>query len=125
MAPPMPESCETLLEKAQICLSAFRYDEARAFLDLALKRSPDDVNALEILAVTLMETGSIEEATDTLRKCVEIEPESGFSKFMSLGQLLQGKDAIKIYNKGIAILLIEKQRMDLGQVILQRTVISR
>ena len=42
-------------------------------------------------------------------KCVEISPEIGHAKYMYLGQLSQGADAIHYFNKGISIMTKEME----------------
>lgn len=49
---------------------------------------------------------------------MEICPDSGFSKYMTLGQLLEGATAIQCYQKGIELMVKEKQEREAQEVII-------
>ncbi len=51
-----------------------------------------------------MENGDTKEAEAVLKKLVELAPDEGHEKYLYLGQLLQGEEAIAAYHKGIQIL---------------------
>jgi len=55
-----------------------------------------------------LQIGEIDKAKELLLKSIEIAPASGASKYMNLGQITEGVEAIKCYQRGIEILNDEK-----------------
>jgi len=102
-------SIDRLLDKAEELIDEFNFDLAQKFCQRALETDPDNVRALEISASLLMETGQTESAKHCLGRAVEVAPGSGFSKYMTLGQLLQGAEAVACYQAGIDLMLKEKE----------------
>jgi len=69
--------------------------------------------ALELTSSVALECGDVEAAKQCLGRAVEVQPDEGHEKFMSLAQLFQGKDALNLYDKGIQILA---QALDTAKV---------
>lgn len=55
--------------------------------------------------------------SECFETAVKLSPEEGFSKYMNLGQLLEGQEAVTAYNKGIQ-LMMANQCTDQAQVCL-------
>ena len=55
--------------------------------------------------------------SECFETAVKLSPEEGFSKYMNLGQLLEGQEAVAAYNKGIQ-LMMANQCADQAQVCL-------
>ena len=55
--------------------------------------------------------------SECFETAVKLSPEEGFSKYMNLGQLLEGQEAVAAYNKGIQLMLAN-QCADQAQVYL-------
>lgn len=53
--------------------------------------------------------------SECFETAVKLSPEEGFSKYMNLGQLLEGQEAVAAYNKGIQ-LMMANQCADQAQV---------
>lgn len=51
---------------------------------------------------------------------MRISPDQGYSKFMNLGQLLEGQEAVAAFNKGIQLMIASKDN-DTAQVGLVHT----
>lgn len=49
-------------------------------------------------------------------RAVEVCPESGFSKYMYLGQIFQGAQAVDCFQKGIELMLKEKGEKETQEV---------
>lgn len=43
-----------------------------------------------------------------LKHAIEVEPEKGYTKYMSLGQLLNGEEAAECFKKGIQLMIAQK-----------------
>ena len=52
---------------------------------------------------------------------VKISPEEGFSKYMNLGQLLEGQGAVAAFNKGIQLMIASRDD-ETSQVCLHHVV---
>jgi hypothetical protein len=44
-----------------------------------------------------------------LKHAIDIEPNNGFSKYMTLGEVLEGEQAVECLKKGIEIMINEKE----------------
>ncbi|BFY97480.1 hypothetical protein BsWGS_00520 [Bradybaena similaris] len=109
-------SVDKLLDKAQQLIDEFSFELAQKFCERALEQEPDNVRALETSASLLLELGNTESAKHCLGRAVEICPDSGFSKYMTLGQLLEGATAVQCYQKGIDLMVKEKQEREAQEV---------
>lgn len=107
-------SVEELLSRAQDEIDAFHYKQAQLYCQEALKRDPDNLKALEISANLCLETGNLDGAKHCLGRAITLAPENGFIKYLSLGQLLEGKDSLQSYLKGIELIKqeINKSKKD-------------
>ncbi|RKP24685.1 hypothetical protein SYNPS1DRAFT_23254 [Syncephalis pseudoplumigaleata] len=81
------EECETELA-FQCCQHA---------LDLA----PDNVEVVDASAVVATELGLLDEAHELWLRSVELEPNKGHEKYLCLGQLSVGPDALQYYEKAV------------------------
>ena len=43
--------------------------------------------------------------SECFETAVKLSPDEGFSKYMNLGQLLEGQEAVAAYNKGIQLMM--------------------
>ncbi|XP_005096442.1 probable assembly chaperone of rpl4 [Aplysia californica] len=109
-------SIDRLLDKAEQLIDEFNYELAQKFCQRALETEPDNVRALETSASLLLELGNAESAKHCLGRAVEVCPESGFSKYMTLGQLMEGATAVQCYQKGIELMIKEKESKEAEEV---------
>ncbi|XP_076460484.1 uncharacterized protein LOC143293479 [Babylonia areolata] len=107
-APPS-YSIDVLLDKAEKCIDEFNYELAQKFCQRALEQDADNVRALETSGTLLLELGNVEAAKQCLGRAVEVCPDEGFSKYMTLGQLFDGAQAVQCFQKGIELMLKEKE----------------
>ncbi|BDA44049.1 probable assembly chaperone of rpl4 [Coccomyxa sp. Obi] len=91
-------------EAAQVALHSDKFKEAVRHFRRASDLDPQNVEYLDALGSVLAEVGEQGEAITVLRKAVELEPERGFSKYMYLGQLLEGEEALAALQKGVLML---------------------
>ncbi|XP_028399911.1 probable assembly chaperone of rpl4 [Dendronephthya gigantea] len=102
-------SVDDLLEKVEEYIESFNFELAEKFCDRALEMSPDNLQALNMAASVYLEIGKNDEAVNCLQHAIEIEPEKGFSKYMTLGELLEGEEAVKCLKKGVELMIAEKE----------------
>ncbi|KAL8563966.1 hypothetical protein ACOMHN_025297 [Nucella lapillus] len=116
-APPPPAySIDVLLDKAEKCIDEFSYELAQKFCQRALEQDADNVRALETSGILLLEMGNVESARQCLGRAVEVCPDEGFSKYMMLGQLFDGAQAVHHFQKGIELMLKGKEQREAQEV---------
>ncbi|CAG6015533.1 unnamed protein product [Menidia menidia] len=93
-------SVEQLLEKTEECIDSFDFDMARLFCKRALDVDSNNLQALEMLGHIYSELG-------------DLSPDVGHSKYMYLGQIHTGQEAVDYYTKGIQILLSALEKQDI------------
>ncbi|XP_065896570.1 uncharacterized protein [Dysidea avara] len=98
-------SVEELLDLVADCVENFEYELALQYCEAALVVAPSNINVLETTGGLLLDFGDIERATQCFLTAVEASPEDGHHKYLCLGQLSQGQDAVKYMLKGIDILI--------------------
>merc|ERR1719322_1053284 len=103
-------SLEQILSKCRDFLDCYDYDLAQKFVHRALEMDPDCVRALEYAATLLIEAGDIENARHCLGRAVTVEPETGHRKYFSLAQIMSGKEALQLYQKGIETMTQTQQK---------------
>ncbi|EDV26673.1 uncharacterized protein TRIADDRAFT_54918 [Trichoplax adhaerens] len=107
-------SVEDLLERATQCLEQFQFELACKFCERALESQPQSLQALETYAPILLELGDVEKAHDCFQQLIKLSPDTGHEKYMYLGQMCGGADAVGYFKKGIDILKVELQQSSSG-----------
>ncbi|XP_042878957.1 probable assembly chaperone of rpl4 [Penaeus japonicus] len=97
-------SLTELLARAQEHIDCFQYENAQKYCQEALKREPDYVPALETSASLCLETGNLDGAKHCLGRAITVQPDEGYSKYLSMAQLMEGNESLECYQKGIEIL---------------------
>ncbi|XP_064455312.1 uncharacterized protein LOC135366521 [Ornithodoros turicata] len=109
--PPGMEDSDTgvdeLLNLADSSMNELQFEAAKEFCERVLQLEPDNIKALETLSTILLEIGDPTSAMEVLQKMISLQPDTGFRKYLSMAQLSGGKDALRCYSKGAAI--IEQQ----------------
>lgn len=59
-----------------------------------------------------------------LLKSAKLAPEENHAKYMQLGQLAEGKEAIEYYKRGIQVLISEHQSLQKHKVLNSKTFSS-
>lgn len=98
-------SIADLLKQVDECLDNFNFDLAVKFCEKAREIEPDNVEVLEVAGAVYLETGETDKAKTCFETAVKLSPDEGFSKYMNLGQLLEGQEAVAAYNKGIQLMM--------------------
>jgi tetratricopeptide (TPR) repeat protein len=102
-------SAAQLLEQAEKEMDIFAFDKAEALLRRVLEVDQNNTRAMDLLAEILIEEGNIDPAKDLLQKSIQLAPEVDFSKYMNLGQILSGDEAISCYKRGVEVMLVHKR----------------
>jgi len=97
-------SFEKILEKAVTFAESFDFELASKFYHRCYDLQPKNVKLIEGYASVLMELGKVGKCKELLQAALELEPESGYQKFLSLAQLTNGLEAVALYNRGIEIM---------------------
>lgn len=97
-----------LLKQVDECLDNFNFELAIKFCERALDMEPENVEVLEMAGAVFLETGDVDKAKSCFENAVRISPDEGFSKYMNLGQLLDGQEAVIAFNKGIQLMIASR-----------------
>ncbi|CAN7996326.1 unnamed protein product [Ixodes hexagonus] len=97
-------SVQELLSMVEGAMNELQFDQARQFGERALRLEPDNLKTLDVLSGLLLEMGDATGASQLLQRMIELEPNDGFRKYLSLGQLCDGKESLRHYAKGVEIL---------------------
>ncbi|XP_066959729.1 uncharacterized protein [Macrobrachium rosenbergii] len=100
-------SISELLTHAQEQIDSYKFEKAQRYCQEALKRDPDNVVALETSASLCLEVGNFDGAKHCLGRAITLQPEEGYSKYLSMAQLLQGKESLQCYLKGIELMQLK------------------
>ncbi|KAG7474178.1 putative assembly chaperone of rpl4 [Solea senegalensis] len=118
---------QQLLEKTEECMDGFDFDMAGLFCQRALDVEPTNLQALDMLGHICSEQGDTTKAKGIsfLVKVLhslsvhgmELSPDVGHSKYMYLGQIHTGQEAVDYYTRGIQVLLsaLDKQAQTTAQ----------
>ncbi|CAJ1062140.1 probable assembly chaperone of rpl4 isoform X2 [Xyrichtys novacula] len=115
-----------LLEKTEEYMDSFDFEMAGLFCQRALDVEPNNLQALDMLGHIHSELGDTQKAKgisfkllslQVFLRAVELSPDVGHNKYMYLGQLHSGQEAVDYYNRGIQVLLsvLEKQEHTTAQ----------
>ncbi|XP_029833164.2 probable assembly chaperone of rpl4 [Ixodes scapularis] len=97
-------SVEELLSMVESAMDELQFDQARQLGERALRLEPDNLKTLDVLSGLLLEMGDVAGASQLLQRMIELEPDDGFRKYLSMGQLCDGKESLRHYSKGVEIL---------------------
>jgi len=93
-----------LLTKVDELVENFNYDLALQFCEKALVLEPQNTSVLETMGNIYAELGNAESAKQHYMKAVAMEPKQGHVKYLYLGQLSEGTEALKFYNEAINLM---------------------
>uniref|UniRef100_A0A4W3HPD0 Si:dkey-12j5.1 n=1 Tax=Callorhinchus milii TaxID=7868 RepID=A0A4W3HPD0_CALMI len=104
-------SVQQLLEKAEDCMDNFNFELAQMFCQRALDLEPDNITVLEMMGNIFAELGNSEKAKEiSFYRSVELRPEEGHAKYMYLGQIHGGEEAVQYFRKGTELMIREYQK---------------
>ena len=95
---------DDLMARVEQYLENFEHDMALMFCQKALDMEPNNVKIHECYGNVYAETGDIDNAMKYFNEAVRLEPNTGHVKYLYLGQITEGREAVQHYEKGIAIM---------------------
>jgi len=93
-----------LLDKVEEYVENFNYDIALQFAEKAHTLEPSNTKVLEIMGNIYAEIGKADSAKQYFMKAVNLQPKVGHVKYLYLGQLSEGAQAIEFYNEALNIM---------------------
>uniref|UniRef100_H2LWL3 Si:dkey-12j5.1 n=1 Tax=Oryzias latipes TaxID=8090 RepID=H2LWL3_ORYLA len=114
-------SVEQLLEKTEEYMDSFDFEMAGLFCQRALDVDPNNLQALDMQGHICSELGDTQKAKGIsyhflfFLRAVELSPDEGHSKYMYLGQIHTGLEAVGYYTKGIQVLLSTLEKQETAQ----------
>ncbi|VDN98447.1 unnamed protein product [Rodentolepis nana] len=103
-----------VLKKADACYEKLNSSKALKLYEMIIEKlfklpSTDENNsvmldALQSSANILVQFERTDEAISHFKRAIEICPDNGYEKYMSLAQLLAGEEAVNLYRRGIGII---------------------
>jgi len=105
-----------LLRMAEDSLDEFPPDDAAAemFLRKALSCDADSLEVLDRLGELLCSSGKPDEALPLFEKACRLSPDSGSLKYLYMGQIRTGNEALECFVKGLALLEKEEREAAAG-----------
>lgn len=100
-----------MVERAAGLVEALAVDEATSLYRQVLQKQPRCLAALNGLADCLMSLGDQSGAVDVLRKSVQLQPEGDAERYLNLGQLVEGAEALQWLEVGVRILRAERETL--------------
>ncbi|XP_031564050.1 probable assembly chaperone of rpl4 [Actinia tenebrosa] len=98
-------SVEDLLQKIEECMETFNYQLAQKFCERGLELDANHLLLLETAGAVFLETGEAEKAKKCFQHAIELCPDEGHAKYMYIGQILQGQEAVEAFTKGIELMI--------------------
>lgn len=83
---------------------------AARFYDRALQLEPNNTAIMDDYADVLLGVGNVAKASQLLRQSIALAPESGPSKYLNMGQVLEGVEAVRCFERGAALLEAQRAR---------------
>ncbi|GAA6078043.1 probable assembly chaperone of rpl4, partial [Tachysurus ichikawai] len=107
-------SVDQLLEKTEECMDNFDFPMAKMFCQRALDIEPTNLTVLDMLGNICAELGDMDKAKQISFSLRWKRPEEGHSKYMYLGQIHTGAEAVQYFSKGIEVMLkaMDKQAQE-------------
>ncbi len=107
-AVPSDEMIASLLNTAQAHVDTLDMEAAISVYRQILASMPHCLAAVDGLADACMQAGDREQAVSALRRSIELQPDGAADRFMNLGQLSEGADALTWLERGVAILRTQR-----------------
>ncbi|GAM18821.1 hypothetical protein SAMD00019534_019960 [Acytostelium subglobosum LB1] len=107
-------SLEELIEEGEKYAQEYKLDMAVKSFKEALSIDTNNTLLMDTIGELMLELGELKQAKQYFTKSIETNPNDSSSKYMNLGQLLGGADAIRCYTKGIEIMETELKELIAG-----------
>lgn len=107
-------SREELLIAAANEHEMMNFPEAIALYKSVIEQTPNDVAVIDALGELLLEVGDIDNASHLFKRSIQLSPEANPGKYMYLGQICEGQEAVELFQRGIEIMEREYEAMLAG-----------
>eukprot|EP01087_Luapelamoeba_hula_P010208 TRINITY_DN2697_c0_g2_i1.p1 TRINITY_DN2697_c0_g2~~TRINITY_DN2697_c0_g2_i1.p1 ORF type:complete len:384 (-),score=94.53 TRINITY_DN2697_c0_g2_i1:42-1193(-) len=101
-------SVDDLLNKADDMFQRCEYTICGKLYESVIQVDNTNLRATDGIANLLMEIGEVDAAREAFVRSVRLAPDSGPHKYLNLGQLLKGLEAIACYKKAVVMLSAER-----------------
>ncbi|ORX58068.1 TPR-like protein [Hesseltinella vesiculosa] len=101
---------DDLVPHIQENIDAMEYPLAYAFCEKALALAPTNAKVLEWTGQVEIELEKFAEAREHMLQAIQIEPDHGHAKYMYLGQLSVEKEAIAAFQKGVDLMVQDREQ---------------
>jgi len=105
-------SVETLLEEAVTCADRLELDEARQHYQRVLGLEPNNVAALDGFGEMCLQLGDVNSARQVFERSVKLSPAGNAGRYMYLGQIGKGGDALRWFECGVHWLRAERDAVE-------------
>jgi len=109
-------SVEEMISKAEELMEVLQFEQALSLIQKALEKEPSNTKIMDTYALFLLDLDNFEDAKKLLERSIQLAPNENFDKYMNYGQLLQGKQAIESFKKGVTLMLEEKKKIEEGKI---------
>lgn len=106
------ESASELAASGQACIERYEMERGLELLGRALQLEPDSVPLLDAIGEACLQAGRRDEARLHFSRSVELQPHGAPGRYMYLGQLMEGIDAVRCFEQGVAILRVEREEVE-------------
>eukprot|EP01098_Paradermamoeba_levis_P007319 TRINITY_DN3016_c0_g1_i1.p1 TRINITY_DN3016_c0_g1~~TRINITY_DN3016_c0_g1_i1.p1 ORF type:complete len:418 (-),score=170.93 TRINITY_DN3016_c0_g1_i1:177-1304(-) len=103
-------SAQDFLTEAENAIEMFEYETAVNCYYKALELEPKNTKIMDDLGEILLEMGDLSNAYHMLKQSIHFAPNEGWTKYLNFGQLLSAADAVASFQKGIELMVAEKQK---------------
>lgn len=93
-----------ILERGANYLHSNQPQLAKQFLERVIQLSPNNTEGLDLLGETYVDLGDYEMAKQAFQRSVQLAPEESGTKWMFLGQMCTGHEALRMYERGCELL---------------------
>ncbi|CAG8497277.1 297_t:CDS:2, partial [Paraglomus brasilianum] len=93
-----------LLEKIASLIDTCEFQSAHTLCTRALSIEPENTQLLETTGTIELELEMYEQAKEHFAKAISISPTKGYSKYMYMGQMSEGLDSVRYFQKGVDLM---------------------
>jgi len=109
---PMSVDVEDLLQQAEADFANFQTDLAEKKYVKALEMEPNNTKVMDSFALFLLEIDRLNEGKQLLERSIELNPLDNISKYLQLAQLLEGNEAIRLFERGVSLIQHQKEQLE-------------
>jgi len=109
---PISVDVEDLLQQAEADFSNFQTDLAEKKYVKALEMEPNNTKVMDSFSLFLLEIDRLNEGKQLLERSIELNPLDNISKYLQLAQLLEGNEAIRLFERGVSLIQNQKEQLE-------------